>query len=155
MPFLDGVKATGPITTFRRTAVPPPRGLILTTFDQDQNVYDALRAGASGFLLKDARRDQLIDAIQIVARGEQLFAPTILQRLVETFVQRTPPTPLNHPGIARLTEREHEVLILLARGLSNHEIAAQLVITDATAKIHVARILQKLNLRDRTQAVIL
>lgn len=151
MPHMDGLEATrrivaGPATT--------PRVLMLTTFDLDEHVYEALRAGASGFLLKDGPADQLIMAIRAVAEGNALLAPTVTQRLIEEFARRLPDTQPRTGNIAALTEREHAVLLLLARGWSNAEIAAELVVGEATVKTHVARILSKLGLRDRTQAVV-
>jgi DNA-binding NarL/FixJ family response regulator len=127
--------------------------LVLTTFDLDEYVYDALRAGAAGFLLKDAPREQLVAAVRTVARGEALLAPAITQRLIERFVAR-PPLEEAAPALGELSARELEVLRLLARGLSNAEIAAELVVGEATVKTHVARILRKLGLRDRVQAVV-
>ena len=129
---------------------------MLTTFDLDEYVYEALRAGASGFLLKDAGRERLIDAVRTVAAGESLFAPTVLQRLVAHYVHRPPPGAARLEGaLAELSEREHEVLRLVGRGLSNAEIADELVISHATVKTHVRHVLQKLGLRDRVQAVAL
>jgi DNA-binding NarL/FixJ family response regulator len=129
------------------------RVLVLTTFDLDEYVYEALRAGASGFLLKDAPEEQLVAGIGIVAEGGSLFAPAVTRRLIERFAGTAPKEP--PPGLAELTPRELEVLRLLARGLSNAEIAAQLVLSEHTAKTHVAHILGKLDLRDRVQAVVL
>ena len=150
MPVMDGIEATRRIGQAGLSS----RVLVLTTFDLDEYVYEALRAGASGFLLKDAGRERLVDAVKTVAAGEALFAPTVLQRLVAHYVRR-PPT-----GIARLdgplsdlSEREAEVLRLVGRGLSNAEIADELVISTATVKTHVRHVLQKLGLRDRVQAV--
>jgi DNA-binding NarL/FixJ family response regulator len=129
---------------------------VLTTFDLDEYVYEALRAGASGFLLKDAGRERLVDAVRTVAAGESLFAPTVLQRLVSHFVHRPPPGAARPDGpLADLSEREAEVLRLVGRGLSNAEIADELVISQATVKTHVRHVLQKLGLRDRVQAVAL
>jgi DNA-binding NarL/FixJ family response regulator len=153
MPILDGIRATAQIVA-QAAGTPVPRIVILTTFDSSEYVYDALRAGASGFLLKDARRDQLVDAIRLVARGDELFAPSVLRRLVETFVRQPAPGAANRSDLSNLTEREREVLILLAKGLSNAEIAQHLVLSGATAKTHVGRVLTKLALRDRTHAVI-
>jgi DNA-binding NarL/FixJ family response regulator len=147
MPGVDGLEATRRLTG-------GPRVLILTTFDVDEYVYEALRSGASGFLLKDAPADQLLTAIRVVAAGEALLAPTITRRLVEQFARRPPPSA-RPEALAELTPRELEILRLLARGLSNAEIAGELIIGDATVKTHVARVLQKLGLRDRVQAVVL
>ena len=149
MPELDGIEATRRL----RQAGAEARVLVLTTFDLDEYVYEAVRAGASGFLLKDAPREQLVTAVLTVARGEALLAPAITQRLIERFVGRPSPDQAA-PALADLSARELEVLRLLARGLSNAEIAAELVIGEATVKTHVARILRKLDLRDRIQAVV-
>jgi DNA-binding NarL/FixJ family response regulator len=132
----------------------PTRVLLLTTFDLNEYVYEALRAGASGFLLKDVPADQLVAGIHVVAQGEALLAPSITRRLIEEFAQnapvdRTPPKELDE-----LTPREHEVFKLIARGMSNAEIAAELIVSETTVKTHVARILMKLHLRDRVQAVV-
>jgi DNA-binding NarL/FixJ family response regulator len=147
MPRVDGLQAT-------RRLAGRTRVLILTTFDIDEYVYEALRAGASGFLLKDAPADQLITGIRVVAQGDSLLAPAITRRLIEQFARRPPPSA-RPDTVAELTTRELEVLRLLARGLSNAEIAHELIIGDATVKTHVARLLQKLGLRDRVQAVVL
>ncbi len=129
--------------------------LVLTTFDLDEYVYEALRAGASGFLLKDVARQKLVEAVQAVAAGESLVAPAVLERLVAHYVER-PPSGLRRPAaVDELSERELEVLRLVGRGLSNGEIAEELVISLATVKTHVRHVLQKLNLRDRVQAVVL
>jgi DNA-binding NarL/FixJ family response regulator len=152
MPHMDGIEAT------RRIAQAGLRSrvLMLTTFDLDEYVYEALRAGASGFLLKDAGRERLIDAIRTVAAGESLFAPSVLRRLVEHYVHRPPPGTAKLQGaLAELSDRETEVLRLVGRGLSNAEIAEALVISQATVKTHVRHVLQKLGLRDRVQAVAL
>jgi DNA-binding NarL/FixJ family response regulator len=149
MPELDGIAATRQILDGSETA---PRILVLTTFDLDEYVYEALRAGASGFLLKDAPEDQLLAGIRIVADGGSLFAPAVTQRLIERFSQREPARP--PAALEELTPRELEVLRLLARGLSNAEIAAQFVVSEHTVKTHVAHVLQKLDLRDRVQAVV-
>ena len=130
-----------------------PRVLVLTTFDLDDIVYDALGTGASGFLLKDAPEERLLTAIQVVAEGGSLFAPSVTRRLIDEFSRRAPMAP--PPALTELTARELEVLRLLAQGLSNAEIAAHLFVSEHTVKTHVARILQKLDLRDRTQAVVL
>ena len=149
MPEVDGIEATRRIVVDETS----PRVLVLTTFDLDDIVYDALRAGASGFLLKDAPEERLLTAIQVVAEGGSLFAPSVTRRLIDEFSRRAPTAP--PPALAELTTRELEVLRLLAQGLSNAEIAAHLVVSEHTVKTHVARILQKLDLRDRTQAVVL
>jgi len=150
MPNLDGIEAT------RRIAATDgaPRVLILTTFDLDDYVYEALRAGASGFLLKDARTEELRLAVRTVASGDALLSPTITRRLIESYTRRPPPTARPAP-LAELTPRELDVLRLLARGLSNADIARELVVGDATIKTHVARIFSKLDLHDRAQAVVL
>ena len=149
MPRMDGVEATRQLVR----AGSPTRVLVLTTFDLDEYVYDALRAGASGFLLKDAPREQLVTAVRTVARGEALLAPAITQRLIERFIAR--PTPARAaPALGELSSREIEVLRLLARGLSNAEIAGELFLGEATVKTHLARIFTKLDLRDRVQAVV-
>jgi DNA-binding NarL/FixJ family response regulator len=129
--------------------------LILTTFDLDEYVYEAMKAGASGFLLKDVRPEQLAEAVRVVAGGEALLAPAITRRLVEEFVRRPPPGSGAPAALAELTERELEVLKLVAAGLSNAEIAASLFVSEATVKTHVTHILTKLRLRDRVQAVVL
>jgi DNA-binding NarL/FixJ family response regulator len=151
MPNLDGIEAT------RRIAAKGPRGprvLILTTFDLDEYVYEALRAGASGFLLKDAGAEELLHAIRVVAAGEALLSPSITRRLIADYASR-PPTSEHPAALAELTPRELEVLSFVARGLSNSDIARRLVLGEATIKTHVARIFQKLNLHDRAQAVVL
>ena len=149
MPELDGIEAT---RRLRQVGV-DSRVLVLTTFDLDEYVYAAVCAGASGFMLKDAPREQLVAAVRTVARGEALLAPAITQRLIERFVAR-PPRREASPALTRLSARELEVLRLLARGLSNAEIAAELIVGEATVKTHVARVLQKLGVRDRVQAVV-
>jgi len=151
MPGIDGIEATRRIAA--RGLV--TRVLVLTTFDVDDYVYEAMKAGASGFLLKTAPPRQLSDAVRTVAAGDALLAPSITRRLVEQFVRRPPPGASVPPGLEELTERELEVLKLLARAMSNAEIAAELVVSEATVKSHVNRILSKLSLRDRTQAVVL
>jgi DNA-binding NarL/FixJ family response regulator len=151
MPVLDGIEATRRIVN----AQPGTRVLILTTFGLDTYVYEALRAGASGFMLKDAPPEEIAAAVRIVASGEALLAPAVTRSVIEEFVRREPPAePAEPAALAELTPREREVLGLLARGLSNPEICERLVISEATAKTHVARILQKLGLRDRVQVVI-
>jgi DNA-binding NarL/FixJ family response regulator len=147
MPRLDGLEAT-------RRLAGKTRVLVLTTFDVNEYVYEALRAGASGFLLKDAPADQLLTAIRVVAVGEALLAPSVTRRLIEEFARR-PPSDARPAVLEALSPRELEVLRLVARGLSNAEIASELYVGDATVKTHVSRILQKLNLRDRVQAVVL
>jgi DNA-binding NarL/FixJ family response regulator len=148
MPEMDGIEATRRIVTSENA----PRVLVLTTFDLDEYVYEALRAGASGFLLKDAPEEQFLAGIRIVADGGTLFAPSVTRRLIERFAQSH--LPERRPLLGELTSRETDVLLLVARGLSNTEIAAQLVVSEHTVKTHVAHILQKLDLRDRTQAVV-
>jgi DNA-binding NarL/FixJ family response regulator len=151
MPVLDGIEATRRILA----AQPGTRVLILTTFGLDGYVYDALRAGASGFMLKDAPPEEIVAAVRIVASGEALLAPAVTRAVIEEFARHPPAAAPSAPcAVEELTPREREVLDLLARGLSNPEICELLVISEATAKTHVARILQKLNLRDRVQAVI-
>jgi DNA-binding NarL/FixJ family response regulator len=151
MPVLDGIEATRRIVN----AQPTTRVLILTTFGLDGYVFDALRAGASGFMLKDAPPEEIVAAVRIVASGEALLAPAVTRAVVEEFARQRPaPAPQLPAALDELTPREREVLGLLARGLSNPEICDRLVISEATAKTHVARILQKLALRDRVQAVI-
>jgi DNA-binding NarL/FixJ family response regulator len=147
MPRVDGLEAT-------RRLAGKTRVLILTTFDLDEYVYAALRAGASGFLLKDAPADQLMTAIRVVAAGEALLAPSITRRLIQEFARR-PPSNARPAELEALSPRELEVLRLVAQGLSNAEIAGQLYVGDATVKTHISRILQKLTLRDRVQAVVL
>jgi DNA-binding NarL/FixJ family response regulator len=151
MPELDGIEATRRI----KAATPAVKVLVLTTFDIDEHVYDALRAGASGFLLKDASADQLAEAVRVVAAGDALLAPGITRRLIAEFTRLdgTPRAPLKE-RVGDLTERETEVLALIAQGLSNAEIAERLVVAEQTVKTHVGRILVKLGLRDRTQAAV-
>jgi DNA-binding NarL/FixJ family response regulator len=151
MPGIDGLEATRRIVA-RGIAT---RVLVLTTFDVDDYVYEAMKAGASGFLLKTTPPRQLADAVRTVAAGDALLAPSITRRLVEQFVRRPPPGATVPPALEELTERERDVLRLLARALSNAEIAAELVVSEATVKSHVNRILTKLNLRDRAQAIVL
>jgi len=157
MPGTDGIEATRELAADDQAA---PRVLILTTFDLDQYVFDALRAGASGFLLKDVTAERLFDAVRVVAAGEALLAPAVTRRLISEFAKT--PRPAEAPGtsapvasaLSALTPRETEVLRLVAAGLSNTEIAGQLVVTEETVKTHVSRMLAKLGLRDRTQAVV-
>jgi DNA-binding NarL/FixJ family response regulator len=149
MPRVDGIEATRQIAAMAE----PPRVLVLTTFDLDEYVFAALRAGASGFLLKDAPEAQLLAAIRVVADGGSLFAPAVTRRLIERFASLGEPSA--PPAVETLTAREVEVLRLLARGRSNAEIAAELVVSEHTVKTHVAHVLAKLGLRDRIQAVIL
>jgi DNA-binding NarL/FixJ family response regulator len=151
MPVLDGIEATRRITA----AGPPPRVLILTTFDLDEYVFGALRAGASGFLLKERPPEELLSAVRVIAAGEALLAPNITHKLIEHFTRQ--PDPLRPPpkALAQLTAREREVLLLIANGLSNTEIAGRLSMSVPTAKTHVSRILAKLGARDRAQLVVL
>jgi DNA-binding NarL/FixJ family response regulator len=151
MPNLDGIEATRRIVE----RSPSTHVLMLTTFDLDQYVYEALRAGASGFLLKDVPPEQLVSGIRVVAGGEALLAPSITRRVIEEFSRRPPPSEGPPAQVSELTARELEVLRLLARGKSNAEIAKELFLGETTVKTHVARILQKLQLRDRVQAVVL
>jgi DNA-binding NarL/FixJ family response regulator len=150
MPRMDGIEATRRILTDGRAG--GARVVVLTTFDADEYVYEALAAGASGFLLKDGPADELLRAVRVVALGETLLSPAVTTKVIERFARSGNARPL--PGLDELTPRELEVLKLLARGLSNAEIAERLVIGDATVKTHVARVLLKLDLRDRAQAVI-
>ncbi len=151
MPVLDGIAATRRILE----AGAPTRVLVLTTFDLDEYVFEALRAGASGFLLKDAPADELAAAIRVVAAGDSLLAPGVTRRVIDAFVRRgSPETARTDPRLATLTPREVEVLGLLARGLSNLDIAEKLFVSEATTKTHVSNVLAKLGLRDRVQAVI-
>jgi DNA-binding NarL/FixJ family response regulator len=152
MPDLDGIEATRRILAERRK--PPTKVLILTTFDLDEYVYDALRAGASGFLLKDVPTSQLAAAVRTVGEGDALLSPSITRRLIEQFASAHTPAD-SPPGFDELTTREFEVFRLLATGMTNHEIAEQLIIGETTVKTHVSRILTKLDLRDRVQAVVL
>ena len=152
MPEVDGIAATRTIVAER----PEARVLVLTTFDEDRIVYDAMKAGASGFLLKSAPPAQFVEAVRTVASGEALLAPSVTRRLVEDFVRRPPPGERgDEAALEDLTEREREVLELIGKGLSNAEIAARLFVSGATVKTHVNRILAKLGLRDRVQAVVL
>jgi DNA-binding NarL/FixJ family response regulator len=152
MPVMDGIEATRQIVT--EAEGDRPRIIMLTTFDLDEHVYDALSAGASGFLLKDVSAERLFDAVRVVAAGEALIAPTVTRRLITEFA-RLRPRPVRPVDALRvLTPRETEVLCLVAEGLSNPEIANRLVVGEQTVKTHVSRILTKLGLRDRTQAVV-
>jgi DNA-binding NarL/FixJ family response regulator len=151
MPGLDGIEATRRLLSHDNA----PKVLMLTTFDLDEYLYEAMRAGASGFLLKDVPRDQLIDAVRTVARGDALLAPALVRRLVEDFVRRPPPGSRVPPQVAELSARELDVLKLIARGLSNAEIATTLFLSEATVRTHLGHILGKLHLRDRVQAVVL
>ncbi len=151
MPELDGLEATRQLIA----GDADPRVLILTTFDLDEYVYEAMKAGASGFLLKEVRPEQLADAVRVVAAGETLVSPAITRRLIEEFVRRRPPGSGTPPEVSELTERELEVFKLVARGLSNSEIAAILFLSEATVKTHITHVLAKLGLRDRVQVVVL
>ena len=151
MPRMDGLEATRRILTGRE---PHPRVVILTTFDLDEYVYEAIRAGACGFLLKSAPPDQLAGGVRAAMAGDALLAPEVTRRLLASFVSRPPPGASVPPGLEELTPREVEVLELIARGRSNREIAAELVLGEATVKTHVNRILSKLDARDRVQAVV-
>ncbi len=152
MPVMDGIDATRQILA--EVGDSPPRILILTTFDLDEHVYDALAAGASGFLLKDVSAERLFDAVRVIAAGEALLAPTVTRRLITEFARLRPDGGRPTANLKVLTPRETEVLRLVADGLSNPEIATRLSIGDETVKTHVSRILSKLGLRDRTQAVV-
>jgi DNA-binding NarL/FixJ family response regulator len=152
MPGMDGLAATRQITSGPSAA---PRVVILTTFDLDDYVYEALRAGASGFLLKDSPRHDLIAAVRAAAAGDALLAPSVTRRLIEAFARRPPETAPAPSRLASLTARERDVLLMLARGRSNAEIAVGLFVSEATVKTHVGNVLAKLGLRDRVQAVIL
>ncbi|HEY6474593.1 MAG TPA: response regulator transcription factor [Acidimicrobiales bacterium] len=160
MPVLDGIEATRAITT--SAAGSETRVLILTTFDLDEYAFSALRAGASGFLLKDVPPAELVGAIRTVARGDAVVSPRVTRRLLEEYADKLPdlssngsaPSPDDHPAIAQLTDREREVLLAVADGLSNAEIAERLYVSEATVKSHVGRLLAKLGLRDRVQAVV-
>jgi DNA-binding NarL/FixJ family response regulator len=153
MPELDGIEATRRLLA--QAGEQPVRVLMLTTFDLNEYVYEALRAGASGFLLKDVPPEQLAAGIRIVAQGEALLAPSITKRLIQEFAAAAPVSAPPPKGLDELTARELEVFRLIARGLSNAEIAAELIVSETTVKTHVARVLMKLGLRDRVQAVVL
>ncbi|MCC5576909.1 response regulator transcription factor [Microtetraspora sp. AC03309] len=149
MPRMDGIEAARVVCGETGTKV-----LMLTTFDQDDYVYDALHAGASGFLLKDVRRDDLVHAVRVVAAGDSLLAPAVTRRLIDDMVRSRRRPAVSPVGLDVLTERERETLLLLGRGLSNAEIAAELVVSEHTVKTHVSNVLTKLGLRDRVQAVV-
>ena len=151
MPVLDGIAATREVVRLR----PATRVLVLTTYDLDEYVYGALRAGAAGFLLKTTPPERLVDGIAVVAAGEALLAPALTRRLIEEHIRRPPPASGVPEEVRELTEREREVLVLIARGLSNTEIAERLFVSEATVKTHVNRIMSKLALRGRAQAVVL
>jgi DNA-binding NarL/FixJ family response regulator len=151
MPVLDGLQATRVITAMADA----PKVLVLTTFDLDDYVYEALRSGASGFLLKDASAGELAEAVRLVAAGDALLSPGVTRRLIAEFARMGAPRSPGREQLDGLTERESEVLALVARGMSNAEIAGYLVVAEQTVKTHVSRILMKLGLRDRTQAVVL
>jgi DNA-binding NarL/FixJ family response regulator len=155
MPGMNGIEATRELVHPSRGEPHRPLVLVLTTFDADEYVYDALAAGASGFLLKDAPPDDLVQAVRVVAAGEALLAPRVTKRLLERFAAQRPRTSSRAQQLADLTEREREILVLIGRGRSNGEIAAELFIAEQTVKTHVSRIFTKLGLRDRVQAVIL
>ncbi|MET9018957.1 response regulator transcription factor [Actinopolymorpha sp. NPDC004070] len=154
MPELDGLEAARQLLDPPRGVEHRPKVLMLTTFDIDDYVYDALRAGASGFLLKDAPPADLIAAVRVVAAGDALLAPSVTRRLIEEFARTRPVVRARSPRLHALTMREQEVLTLIARGLANAEIAARLVVAEQTVKTHIGRIFTKLDLRDRAQAVI-
>jgi DNA-binding NarL/FixJ family response regulator len=151
MPVMDGLEATRRITA----GAPEARVIVLTTFDLDDYVYESLRAGASGFLLKDTPPADLLTAIRVVAAGDALIAPSVTRRLIEEFARRPEPTDAAPAALASLTERELEVMALVARGLSNAEVAEKLYVSGATVKTHVSRILMKLDARDRAQLVVI
>lgn len=153
MPHLNGIEATRAIAALDALG-PPVRVIMLTTFDIDEYVFDAIRAGASGFLLKDALPEDLVSAVRVVARGEALLAPSVTRRVIEGFAAVSSPARDAPPALVGLTEREREVLVEVARGLSNSEIAGTLVIAEQTVKTHVSKVLGKLGLRDRAQAVV-
>jgi DNA-binding NarL/FixJ family response regulator len=153
MPQVDGIEATRRVVALDSAS--PVRVLMLTTFDLNEYVYEALRAGASGFLLKDVPPEQLAAGIRVVAQGDALLAPSITRRLIQEFASAAPSPAAPPKGLDELTARELEVFKLIARGLSNAEIAAELVVSETTVKTHVARVLMKLGLRDRVQAVVL
>jgi DNA-binding NarL/FixJ family response regulator len=151
MPVLDGIETTRRLTRLSQ----PPKVLLLTTFDRNEYVYEGMKAGAGGFLLKDVRRSQLTDAIRAITVGDTLIAPTVTRRLIEEFCRLPSPSASRPKGLADLTEREVEVLALVGRGRSNAEIAQDLVVAETTVRTHVSRLLTKLDLRDRAQAVVI
>ncbi|WP_223693971.1 response regulator [Leifsonia poae] len=155
MPVMNGIDATRELVHPSRGEPYRPLVLVLTTFDADDYVHDALNAGASGFLLKDALPEDLVQAVRIVAAGDALLAPRVTKRLLERFAAQRPATNLHALALAGLTEREHEILVLIGRGYSNGEIAGELFIAEQTVKTHVSRVFAKLGLRDRVHAVIL
>jgi len=156
MPNLDGIEATRRIiAAAERDGRNPPAVLVLTTFDADEYVHEALQAGASGFLLKDALPEELVQAVRVVAAGDALLAPRITRRLLERFAESRPRSNSAELRLKGLTEQEHEILVLIGRGLSNREIASDLFLAEQTVKTHVSRIFAKLGVRDRVQAVIL
>ena len=150
MPEIDGIEATRRILANGDG----PRVVVVTTFELDEYVYESLRAGASGFLLKDVSPDQLVDAVRVVAAGESILSPSVTRRTIEEFVRSSPAATRPAEGLDELTDREREVLLLMGRGLSNGEIAERLYLGEATVKTHVGRVLRKLDLRDRVQAVV-
>jgi DNA-binding NarL/FixJ family response regulator len=153
MPALDGISAVRRLTA-DETLDPPPRVVMLATFDLDEYVFGALRAGAAGFLLKDASRERLVDAVRVVHAGDALLSPSVTRRLVEDYARRSNPIEPPERVVGVLRPRERETLVLVARGLSNAEIAARLVVSEATVKSHVGSLLAKLGRRDRVQAVV-
>ena len=155
MPNRNGIEATRELQAPARGSEHVPRVLMLTTFDIDEYVYEALRAGASGFLLKDATPEELVAAVRVVAAGDALLAPSVTRRLISDFARSAPPPPVSQTRLADLTDREREVLTLVGRGMSNSEIASALFIAEQTVKTHVSKVLQKLGLRDRVHAVVL
>jgi DNA-binding NarL/FixJ family response regulator len=150
MPVLDGIETTRRLLLLQV----PPKVLLLTTFDRNEYVYEGMKAGAGGFLLKDVRRGQLTDAIRTIMAGDSLLAPSVTRRLIEEFCRLPSPSASRPAGLAELTPREVEVLALVGRGRSNAEIAQELVVAETTVRTHVARLLTKLDLRDRAQAVV-
>jgi DNA-binding NarL/FixJ family response regulator len=154
MPQLDGLAATRQLTVDTSNDEEPIRVVVLTTFDLDEYVYEALRAGASGFLVKDLPDHEILASVRAAAHGDTMLAPSVIKRLIDTYT-RKPPNPTLPAGADELTPRELEVWRLLAKGLSNAEIASQLVVSDATVKTHIARIISKLGVRDRIQAIVL